>query len=107
MLLGLFILSFFVSVGTMHKFFPKQKIIYQTINTHPKTAYFTVREDRGFTNKTIKLLSEELSNTKNGGYTTPPSNFTNCIETFMKNPEKHPNHPTNVVSTILSHIDNK
>lgn len=33
--------------------------------------------------------------------------YTNCIETFMKNPEKHPNHPTNVVSTILSHIDNK
>ena len=33
--------------------------------------------------------------------------YMNCIETFMKNPEKHPNHPTNVVSTILSHIDNK
>ena len=82
-LLGLFILSFFVSVGTMHKFFPKQKIIYQTINTHPKTAYFTIWSDRAFTlNKTIKLLSEELSNPKNGGYTTkptPPSNLLNLI----------------------------
>ncbi len=74
-LLGLFILSFCVSVGTMHKFFPKQKVIYQTINTHPKTAYFTVWSDNVFTlNRTLKHLSHELSKPENGGYATntPP-----------------------------------
>lgn len=33
--------------------------------------------------------------------------YLNCIQTYMENPEKHSNHPKNVVSVILSHIDNK
>lgn len=33
--------------------------------------------------------------------------YLNCIRTFMSEPEKHANHPKNVVSIILSHIDEK
>ena len=33
--------------------------------------------------------------------------YMNCIQTYMKNPTKNENHPENVVSVILSHIDNK
>lgn len=34
-------------------------------------------------------------------------NYLNCIKIFMEKLEKHANHPTNVVSVILEHIDNK
>jgi hypothetical protein len=67
----------------MHKFFPKQKIIYQTTNTHPKTAYFTVWSDNVFTlNRTLKHFSHKLSKPENGGYatnTTPPTKILNYI----------------------------
>ena len=77
MLLGLFILSFIVSVAMMHKFFPKQPVQQETIIPATKTAYFTIWSDKALTfNKTLKRLSKELSKPENGGYatnTTPPT----------------------------------
>ena len=83
MLLGLFILSFIVSITIMHKFFPKQPVQQETTTPVAKTAYFTVWSDKAFTfNKTLKHLSEELSKTENGGYatnTTPPRKILDYI----------------------------
>ena len=53
--------------------------------------------------KNHEELYEYISTMSDDTYIT----YLNCIKTFMKNPEKQANHPTKVVSVILSHIDNK